>query len=745
MKKGGALPKGLMFGVYLIVGIAAIFFIISLIFGTMKAKETALTSLGLKISASSDSGSCKSGEVLYGINNYPYLSTPTQSGSHSRYTDKMPSGTWKCSAICGPSDTEKFTKEFLPTLKSQNKELNIVGDKNAFDALIARITSKDEILDRTVILQSSLNRKGKGCFGPSEDYKNLTGATVTKENTTASDQKKAQEERKKKLAEEAKKREAQEKKTSSSSGSGVTSNTAAGSPEEQALQAPTTGSAGSLTNISDEGDVTDGEKDKVSLVGPCWLEFNKVAVDHMKNHLDKYDLYGDEKMRKERIIRDIKTELGGGWVYLADNKVRTVPEGDERKQEWNLKQIDGLHDADGKKLAKQIGEYYGEYREYALNDEISKDPKKEEKMLKQCEEVKERVKKANTSFRGDIRDSDNKGPFSNYIDMRREVLELHKSITDARLNTNLDTEKMNELLSNIKKNNNFQYDDAVKQSGKAKISSYTFFAHLKEYPGKTAGISPLAKDRYRGFWGIYTIQQDNHYLNALREELKRIIKATPQINNANTKTTVTISGNIAIADKHITKEGKVKNSTKYPIHICAFLIDKDGDFNESAGCHKVETKRQDGGFYVQFKVDNKTLDRILNNRADKVFKIYAAYGLQGLVSILHGRTETTRNYYGSFPTKLNIRENEVITLQKNNKGEVLIKIKKPIILYGDKHMVDFALYVLSPFYNSSENMILQTSSLFQREAKSKNCLKLESKLKFSGDNNTSLGKMTTVK
>lgn len=157
--------------------------------GAKTAKNIAASNL--QISASTSEISCPTGQVVYGINNYPFTSSPTESGAHKTYTDKMTDGKWKCSAVCAPSDTNQFA-DFLANLKINGKDANIVADKAAFDTLVNSLSGKSEILDRTIILENTLLRKNVGCFGPSEDYKNLTGATIAKENTTIQDQQAAE-------------------------------------------------------------------------------------------------------------------------------------------------------------------------------------------------------------------------------------------------------------------------------------------------------------------------------------------------------------------------------------------------------------------------------------------------------------------------------------------------------------------------------------------------------------------------
>lgn len=179
--------------VYVILTIMIVAVILALVDGATTVKNLASSSIQVAAdSSSSKATACKTGETIYGINNYPYTSTPTENGAHKKYTDKMVSGTWKCSNVCGPSDAKKFVTEFLPSLTVDEKAINIVADRDEFDKLVDSISGKDEILDRTVIADYSLLRKNTGCFGPSDDYKNLKGATVAKENTTIADQKAAQ-------------------------------------------------------------------------------------------------------------------------------------------------------------------------------------------------------------------------------------------------------------------------------------------------------------------------------------------------------------------------------------------------------------------------------------------------------------------------------------------------------------------------------------------------------------------------
>lgn len=701
--------------VYILVALAAILLIATIVYGTKQAKDTALTTLGLEISADDDAGSCKDGEVLYGINNYPYLSNPTESGAHSKYTDKMPSGTWKCSAVCGPSDPDKFAKEFLPSLKVQNKELNILGDKNAFDALVARITSKDEVLDRTVILQSSLARKGKGCFGPSEDYKNLTGAKLTEENTTAADQKKAQEEKKKKLAEEAKKREAAAKKTasSSSSGSSPSSNTAAGRPEEQMFIAPTsggTGNVGSSSSSSDDEKITDGEKDKISLVGPCWQEFNEVAVNHMKAHLGKYDLYGDTTMEGEKIIRDLKTELGGGWVYKdSKDHIRTVPADSKISGEpRNYKQIDGLHYQTGEALAKQIGEYYGEYRKYALNDEISKDPKKEEKMLKQCEEVKERIENSNIG--------------------REDVALLqskHKKIVEL-------LEKVNKIDTGYTKISSAEGFLGFASKDGAQSNSTTFLTYLTRYFKTPYDLDE--KILLNGFYGIYNVKKFNDQADKIIKELNDFIAQRPFVANKNKNVTIKFQGYIATSQESISKDGDIKNGSA-PVHVCVYLLVKDATFDSNSGCNKVKTKARDGKFEVEFSVSPQRYAEIRSQ--DKVFKLYAEY---------NGTWGAVRNTYES--VKVN---HDPQAYTGTSDGKIYYSIKRdknhPFILKGDPHFGPNAtisaigVAALNPagianaavkslrkigmdkpqYQVAGKNMVVETSKQFMKDTGGKKC------------------------
>ncbi|OQA52966.1 MAG: hypothetical protein BWY43_00254 [candidate division WS2 bacterium ADurb.Bin280] len=697
MRKGGVAPKGLNLAVYLLVGIAFVVFVISIIYGTIEAKDTALTSLGLKIEASSKSASCKEGEVLYGINNYPHSTTPTEKGSHSKYTDKMPSGTWKCSAICGPSDPEKFAKDFLPSLKSQNEKLNIVANKNEFDALVARINSKDEILERTVILQSSLARKGKGCFGPSEDYKTLTGATLTKENTTAADQKKAEEERKAQLAKQAKERQAQAKKTSSSSSSNPSSNTAAGSPDEQALVAPASNGSGNIEDSSnDEEDILSGDKDKVSVVGPCWLEFNEAAVAHMRKHLGKYDLHGDTKMRKERIIRDIKTELGGGWVYKdAKGQIRTIPASenlpkDEKNQNTLYSELTGLHGNGGKDLAKKIGEYYGEYRDYAKNPKNVKDPEKEKQMLKRCEEVRERIEKANTG-REDVESLQKK---------HNQIVELLKKIKEANTGY-FKIESANGFLGF--ENPETQYNNIA----------------LLNYLKDQFKSSYILEDKIllRGFYGINNVKKFNKQADEILEELNEFVDKRPFVKNENKNVTIKFSGYIATSQESIKSNGEIKNGSA-PIHVCVYLFTPKEGYDHRYGCKKTIARKTDGFFEVIFEV---TPERYAEIRSQaKVFKLYAEY---------NSTWGAVRNIYESVTVDHDPRA------YSGDGKRIYYSIKRkkelPFILKGDPHFgpingiikMSRRAFMDKPLYQVAEkNMVVETSKQFMRDTvSSKKC------------------------
>lgn len=229
--------------VYVLLVASAALFVFSMVMGAKTVRDTALSSLKISAETSAGTTQCKDGEVVYGVHNYPFTSVPKDSGAHAKYTDKMPDGTFRCSAVCGPSDPSKFATEVVSKLTVGGEKMNVVANKSEFDALVAKQSSKSELLDRTMILEYSLQRRGLGCFGPSMDYKNLQGATVAKANTTYEDQKKAEEERKKK-AEEA-------KKQSGTSGTGSDyQGTAAGNPNDQTLQAPTGGGSQSTDQSS---------------------------------------------------------------------------------------------------------------------------------------------------------------------------------------------------------------------------------------------------------------------------------------------------------------------------------------------------------------------------------------------------------------------------------------------------------------------------------------------------------------
>jgi len=226
--------------VYVLLVLALGIFIYSFVWGFKNAKETALSGLQISADSGAATSKCADGEMLYGIHNYPFSSVPTEAGAHSKYLDKMPGGNWKCSNICAPADTNKFA-DALSKLTVGGQKMNVVASKSEFDALVAKSSGKDELLERTMILDVSLQRRGKGCFGPSDDYNNLTGATLAKENTTAADQKKAEEERQKRA----------EEKASGGTGSGggePSRGTAAGDPSGQVLKAPTGDRGGSDSN-----------------------------------------------------------------------------------------------------------------------------------------------------------------------------------------------------------------------------------------------------------------------------------------------------------------------------------------------------------------------------------------------------------------------------------------------------------------------------------------------------------------
>lgn len=243
----------LRFFVYALLIFVAMLFIVSLVNGTKTVWDTALTAL--KISADSDQGKkCADGEALYGIHNYPFSSNPTEKGAHEKYTSKMSEETFRCSSICGPSDTTKFTLELLPKLTVGGEKLNVVANKAEFDALIAKQSGKGGIIDRTMILDNSLQRRNLGCFGPSKDYNNLQGASLTKQNTTFDDQKKAEAEREKTAEEE-------KQKTTEYQG------TASGGDDlsKQKLKAPAAGNdKKKISDLPDGQEAAGNDKKKIS-------------------------------------------------------------------------------------------------------------------------------------------------------------------------------------------------------------------------------------------------------------------------------------------------------------------------------------------------------------------------------------------------------------------------------------------------------------------------------------------------
>lgn len=624
-----------------------------------------------KKEGSSIDETCSKG-TLVAINNYPdsttlkKISAEGDKGINQTWLDKMGEQSWKCSHVCitgfdeGDYRSEGNKEKVKRALEGATAKINDQKDTKIqvlTSSEILELMKKNPTGMKAVVNIDSLKSR---CEGPnSTNYSTvnttLGETTILKRNETNT-------------------------VNISSSGSGTSS--PAGIGDSTTLnKSKTTGSTSDSTaSPVDDNDLGEGgasagsapqiakpdkmlgyDKNNPSSVAKCWLAVADESAKHMKEHLRVYN-----QTDAIQIINDMTHLLFG---YKNGNM--SYPP---------------LHG--GSNVGKpRISEVYTDYRNIVFEDDKNKSKykKKEATLLKECNQILERVPKFSTE-RTDITELKEK---------KERLTDTYNKIVKSELNL---TNKIN-----IPKGTYGYTGTDIK----------SFFDFIKAIGTKG---SLLDKERYQDIKGYENVINDIRVTDELQKQLNNILKENPQVENTSAKSTITVSGNVAINNKKISSGNIVNNGNKRTIHICVYLI------GDAKNCKKIKTNKSDGYFEVTF--DNITAAKIkdfTNSYDSEKIKIYAVYN-----DTLH----KVRNIYSSYPsqTSTGFSGASRVTFTNNNNGKYTLQIHSPIVLYGENTLIKMPfVYSEKPEYQVHDvNMVKKNAQQFMKDTGKDNCLLLPS-------------------
>lgn len=606
------------------------------------------------ISAAPEVG-CPKDYTGVAINNYPGLdiaNTMDDKYKHQQFEDAM-DGNYRCSEVCVPkidlSKGKKISDETnLNKIQSYLTNATIGGQpivfkKNGeeFKTMLTSNSGKDKARMAQTVVLNSTKTKCEGAAPGSTSGASVDYDTIKLKGTT---EVKLQE----------------ENMTCQSTALGMssidptdptpaTNNTVKPTvcKGAQAKTAPSGGGAppsvqkstGATVPSSPEGTGSNvqpvaASSAEVEAVNKCWVEFEKVAAEHISKHLGIN--YPPTQPLERTVTNVLKRDFIGG------------------------KSFGSLHPG-GQDYYKQLESAYKEYANLAKKNKIN--ASNSTGLLQKCQTLVGRT----ASLSVERNDIDNLETCKNTV--TKQLL----SLDDAKLNI-LDNERVDWKI------NIFGFNETEKEKS---LKNLLGFLWSKGPPGKsnfTISINPpKPKQRYVNFQGALNANLDLNECKSLRGKLTEISNRYPSLNNGMTK--VTIRGNIAVSNKDLTK-GKVTQKTNASVHICVYL-----SYNPS-NCKKVITQAKDGNFSVDFYLDKTELADLVqthgintgateeDNKNKRIF-VYAA---------TNTKTSMVRNRYVGFaPNDENESYLTVTTIQEDinsDKAAYVVAITDPIVLYG---------------------------------------------------------------
>lgn len=599
--------------------------------------------------------------TLVAINNYPDLNTlkeiPAENdkGINRTWLDKMGEQSWKCSHVCitgfneGDYRSEGNKEKVKQALEGATAKINDQKDTKI------QVLDSDEILElmkndpkgmKSVVNIDSLKSH---CEGPnSTDYSavntTLGETTILKRNETNT-------------------------VNISSSSSGTSSPAGIGN----ANSVDTSGLTGTAPNGTTSSDNDDNlgesgasaggtpqlakpegigyDKDKPSDVAKCWLAVANESAKHMKEHLRVYN-----QTNALQIINDINNLL------LGYKRGQT--------------QYPALHGGTNENKPK-IAAVYNKYSKIVKTDDKDKTKykKNEATLLKECNQILERIPKFSTD-RTDITELKEK---------KEKLTDTYEKIVKSELN-----------LTNRIGNPNGAY-------GYAGTDIKGFFDFIKAIGAKR---SLLDKERYQDIKGYENVINDIKATDNLQNQLNQILVQNPIVTGESAKSTIKVIGNIAINNSNI-KNGLINNGGK-TIHVCVYIIGK-----EKNDCYKIKTNKSNGYFEV-----------ILNDVGTEVIKDFSGSYDTNKIKIYAvtnpGKFAFIRNILTSFPSQTS--DGRVSFGPSGRTNQYNLKITTPITLLGD-----FSANLLNkPTYPFGKNGVKEALNKFMKDTRKGNCLLLPS-------------------